>query len=65
MPYFDYSAGGIPVAVVQLVSSDETLGLVRTPELPLAQLRTLLREAISGACRLLRQAATGRIMDEA
>jgi hypothetical protein len=62
VPYFDYPAGGIPVAVIQLVSSEESLATGQTPQL--AQLRTLLREATSGAVRLLRQASTGRIMDE-
>jgi hypothetical protein len=65
VPYFDYPAGGIPVAVIQLVSSEESLATGQTPEVPLGQLRTLLREAVSGAVRLLRQASTGRIMDEA
>jgi hypothetical protein len=64
VPYFDYPAGGIPVAVIQLVSSDEALATTHASELPMAQLRTLLREATSGAVRLLRQASTGRIMDE-
>jgi hypothetical protein len=65
VPYFDYPAGGIPVAVIQMVSSEESLATESGPEVPLAQLRTLLREATSGAVRLLRQAATGRIMEEA
>lgn len=65
VPYFDYPAGGIPVAVLQLVSSDPQLAET-APQSPLfASLRTVMREAITGAVRLLRRAGSGRIMDEA
>lgn len=58
VPYFDYAAGGIPVAVLQLVSSDATLAENTPPN----AMRTLMRETISSACVLLRDAARGRIM---
>lgn len=65
VPYFDYPSGGIPVGVLQLVSSDPALAET-APQSPLmAALRTLMREAITGAVRLLRGAGAGRIMDEA
>jgi hypothetical protein len=65
VPYFDYPAGGIPVAVLQLVSSDPALAGDSPQGHAVGVLRTLLREAITGACRLLRRASSGRIMDVA
>ena len=65
VPYFDYPAGGIPVAVMQLVSSDPALAETSPQSPTMAELRTLLREATTGAARLLRRAGSGRIMDEA
>jgi hypothetical protein len=63
VPYFDYPAGGIPVAVLQLVSSEAGLAQA-APQSPLfASLRTVMREAITGAVRLLRRAGSGRIIE--
>jgi NAD-dependent SIR2 family protein deacetylase len=61
VPYFDYVAGGIPVALLQLVSSDEALA----DNPPQAALRTLMREAITGVVHLLRGSGSGRIIEEA
>ena len=65
VPYFDYAAGGIPVAVLQLVSSDAALADTAPQSPEMASLRSLMREAITGALRLLRGAGSGRIMEEA
>jgi len=65
VPYFDYPAGGIPVAVLQLVSSESELAETDPQSPMMAQLRTVMREAITGAVRLLRGAGAGRIMGEA
>jgi hypothetical protein len=64
VPYFDYPAGGIPVAVMQLVSSDAALADTAPQSPTMAALRTLMREATTGAVRLLRRAGSGRIMDD-
>jgi hypothetical protein len=62
VPYFDYPAGGIPVAVVQLVSSERDLA--DAPAAPTTLLlRTLLREAITDVCRHLRTVSAGHIME--
>jgi hypothetical protein len=60
VPYFDYVAGGIPVALLQLVSSDAALAQAAPHD---DTLRTLMREAITGAVHLLRGSGTGRIME--
>jgi hypothetical protein len=65
VPYFDYPAGGIPVAVLQLVSSEAALAESNEQSPEMAALRTVMREAITGAVRLLRAAGAGHIMDEA
>jgi hypothetical protein len=61
VPYFDYPAGGIPVAVVQLVSSDRELAGAQ-PAASTMLLRTLLRQAITDACRHLRDYSDGFII---
>ena len=63
VPYFDYPAGGIPVAVVQLVSSERELATDAQAAPTTLLLRTLLREAITDACRHLRTASTGHILE--
>jgi hypothetical protein len=65
VPYFDYPAGGIPVALLQLVSADPSLAEAETQSPTMAALRSLMREAITGAVHLLRDGASGHIMDEA
>jgi hypothetical protein len=52
VPYFDAPAGGVPVAVIQLVSSERDLGAVLDAG-RLAQLTNYLREAVKETCRLL------------
>ncbi len=52
VPYFDAPAGGIPVAVIQLVSSERDLGAVLDAG-RLAQLAGYLREVVREVCRLL------------
>jgi hypothetical protein len=61
VPYFDYPAGGIPVALLQLVSSDATVAEGSPDD---NTLRTLMREATTGAVNLLRGGVTGRIMED-
>ena len=63
VPYFDYPAGGIPVAVVQLVSSERELAADAQAAPTTLLLRTLLREAITDACRHLRAVSAGHIID--
>ncbi len=63
VPYFDYAAGGIPVALMQLVSSDVGLAETATQSPTMAALRSLMREATTGALHLLRSAGSGRIME--
>jgi hypothetical protein len=63
VPYFDYPAGGIPVALLQLVSSDPALAETAGHTPSTAAMRTLMREAITGALHLLRGSGAGRIMD--
>lgn len=63
VPYFDYAAGGIPVALMQLVSSDPSLADTATQSPTMAALRTLMREATTGALHLLRGADSGHIME--
>ena len=58
VPYFDYAAGGIPVALMQLVSSDATLAETATQSPTMAALRSLMREATTGALHLLRSAGS-------
>ena len=52
VPYFDAPAGGIPVAVIQLVSSERDLGATLDPG-RLAQLASYLREGVREVCILL------------
>jgi hypothetical protein len=52
VPYFDARAGGIPMAVIQLVSSERDLGAVLDAT-RLAQLAGYLREVVREMCRLL------------
>jgi hypothetical protein len=52
VPFFDAPAGGIPVAVIQLVSSEKDLGAVLDAN-RLAQLASYLREVVKEICRLL------------
>ncbi len=63
VPYFDYPAGGIPVALLQLVAADPALAKTAAHTPTTAALRTLMREAITGAVRLLRGGSTGLIME--
>jgi hypothetical protein len=58
VPYFDYRAGGIPVAVLQLVASERDLLNETQPAATTLLLRTLLREAITDACEHLHVVAT-------
>jgi hypothetical protein len=59
VPYFDVAAGGVPVAVIQLVSSEKTLSETLDAA-RLAQLGGYLREVVREVCRLLATAPTGR-----
>ena len=52
VPFFDSAAGGVPVAVIQLVSSERDLGAVLDAG-RLAQLAGYLREVVREVCRLL------------
>jgi hypothetical protein len=52
VPYFDAPAGGVPMAVIQLVSSERDLGAVLDPA-RLAQLSGYLREVVREICKLL------------
>jgi hypothetical protein len=63
VPYFDYPAGGVPVALLQLVSSDAALADAEAQSPAMAAMRSLMREAITGAVHLLRGGSTGRIME--
>ena len=63
VPYFDYPAGGVPVALLQLVSADASLAETAGQTPATAALRTLMREAITGAVNLLRGGGAGHIMD--
>jgi len=63
VPYFDYAGGGIPVALMQLVSSDASLAETATQSPTMAALRSLMREATTGTLHLLRSAGSGRIME--
>jgi hypothetical protein len=53
VPYFDDAAGGIPVAVIQLCSSEKELR-ERLDAARLQQLREYLREAVRQTCTLVR-----------
>jgi hypothetical protein len=64
VPYFDYPAGGIPVALLQLVSADPALADAEPQSAMMAALRSLMREAITGAVHLLRGGAAGHIIEE-
>jgi hypothetical protein len=64
VPYFDYPAGGVPVALLQLVSADPTLADTAGQTPATAALRTLMREAITGVVNLLRGSGGGHIMEE-
>ncbi|HEX9104630.1 MAG TPA: SIR2 family protein [Polyangia bacterium] len=63
VPYFDYPAGGVPVALLQLVSADPALADAESQSPTMAAMRSLMREAITGAVHLLRGGSTGRIME--
>jgi hypothetical protein len=52
IPTFDDAAGGVPVAVIQLCSSEEKL-LAELDVARVAQLRSYLGEAVQGVCELL------------
>jgi hypothetical protein len=52
VPYFDAPAGGIPMAVIQLVSSERDLAPLLDAA-RLAQLASYLREVVREMCRLL------------
>ena len=59
VPLFDDAAGGVPVAVIQLCSSDKDLTASLDPA-RLAELRGFLREAVRETCALLRTARLDR-----
>jgi hypothetical protein len=63
VPYFDYAGGGIPVGLMQLVSSEAALSETATQSPTMAALRTLMREATTGALHLLHGAGSGHIME--
>jgi hypothetical protein len=63
VPYFDYPAGGVPVAVLQLVSSEHEVAADAPAAPTTLLLRTLLREAITDACRHLRAVSAGHIIE--
>ena len=63
VPYFDYVSGGIPVALMQLVSSDPGLAENPTQSPTMGALRQLMREATTGALTFLRSAGSGRIIE--
>ena len=54
VPYFDYPAGGIPVALYAAGVERPALAETATQSPTMAALRTLMREAITGAVNLLR-----------